>query len=66
MHRRGREVEGEVRRSQVSAGKLPLVSSPLVDMLEEFRFLHVFRLLVTETAPTATLLHLHTFAAVNI
>lgn len=66
MHRSGREVEGEVRRSQVSAAKLPLVSFPLVDMLEEFGLLRVFRLLVSETAPAAALLHLHTFAAVNV
>lgn len=50
----------------VSAGELPLVSFAFVDVLEEFGFAAVFRLLVPEAAAAASLLQLHAFAAVHV
>lgn len=52
--------------STVSAGELPLVSFPLVDVLEEFGFAHIFGLLVAEAAATASFLQLDAFAAVHV
>lgn len=52
--------------STVSAGELPLVSFSFVDVLEDFGFAEVFRLLVPESAAATSLLHLHAFAAVHV
>lgn len=54
------------REEEASAGELPLVSFSFVDVLEEFGFADVFRLLVAEPAAAATLLHLDAFAAVHV
>lgn len=60
----GREEEG--RRKESSAGELPLVSFSFVDVLEEFGFAGVIRLLVAEAAAAAALLHFDAFAAVHV
>lgn len=52
-------------RRETSAGELPVVT-PFVDVLEDFGFLSVFGFLVPKAASAASLLQLHTFAAVHI
>lgn len=49
-----------------SAGELPVVAPPFVDMLKDFGFVSVFGFLVSKAASTASLLQLHPFTAVDI
>lgn len=63
------EVEESVQglvHLKASAGELPPVVLSFVDVLKEFGFLHFVGLLVSKTASTASLLHLHTFTAVDV
>ena len=48
------------------AGELPAVSFALVDVLEDLGLMHVLVLLVAKASSTSSLLHLHSFTAVNV
>lgn len=61
-----RKAKKRLFQLETSAGELPVVVLLFVDVLKDFGFLSVFGSLVSKAASPASLLQLHTFAAVHI